>query len=59
MFYSISGELIYERQDMGSARFSIWNLQNEYGQEVASGIYICIIKNSAGSIDVRKIAVID
>lgn len=57
--YSISGVLIYERQDMGSARFSIWNLKNEYGHEVANGIYICIIKSSAGRVDVRKIAVID
>jgi subtilisin family serine protease len=57
--YDISGVLIYEMQDMGSTRFSIWNLKNEYGQEVASGIYICVIKSSAGSIDVKKIAVID
>jgi serine protease AprX len=57
--YSLSGLLIYERQDMGSARFSIWDLKNEHGQEVATGIYICVIEDSAGSIDVRKIAVID
>jgi len=57
--YSLAGQLIYERQDMGSARFSIWDLKNESGQDVASGIYICIIRSATGVIDTRKIAVIE
>jgi len=56
---SMSGALIYEKQDMGSARFAIWNLKNEHGQEVASGVYICVIRDSTGSVHIRKIAVID
>jgi len=57
--YSIAGQLIYERQDMGSARFSIWDLKNEAGQDVASGIYICVIRSASGVIDTRKIAVVE
>jgi subtilisin family serine protease len=57
--YSISGLLIYERQNMGSARFSIWDLKNQKGQDVASGIYICVIRSHTGTTDVKKIAIID
>lgn len=57
--YSMTGQLIYERQDMGSARFSIWDLKNEAGQDVASGIYICVIRSATGVIDTRKIAVVE
>jgi hypothetical protein len=55
----MTGQLIYEKQDMGSARFSTWDLKNNSGQDVASGIYICVIKNANGGIDTRKVAVIE
>jgi len=57
--FSISGVLVYERQDIGSARFSIWDLKNEHCQPVASGVYICVIKDSDGGTHLRKIAIID
>jgi len=57
--YTVTGQLIYEKQAMGSARFTIWDLKNNSGQDVASGIYICVIRNANGGIDTRKIAVIE
>ena len=57
--YSILGSLIYKREDIDNARLSIWNLKNNFGEEVANGIYICVIEGSTGIIDVKKIAVID
>ncbi len=57
--YSISGQLIYQRQDMGNVKFFIWDLKNEYSEEIASGIYMCILKNSSGVIDIKKLAVLD
>jgi subtilisin family serine protease len=57
--YSMSGLLIYERQDMGNARYSVWDLKNKDGQKVATGIYICVIEGSNGIIDMKKAAVID
>lgn len=57
--YSISGTLVYERQDMGNSRFLIWDLKNNHGQKVANGIYVCIIKSPTGVIHTEKIAIID
>ena len=56
--YSLSGLLIYERQDMGNARSLVWDLRNQHGQAVTSGIYICVIRDSTGATIVKKIAVI-
>jgi serine protease AprX len=57
--YSISGSLIYERQDMDSSKFLSWDLKNKHGQKVANGVYICIIKSPTGAIHTEKIAIID
>ena len=57
--YSISSQLVYQRREMGNAKFSIWDLKNEHGEEVANGVYICVIRNSDGTANTRKIAVID
>ncbi len=56
--YSLSGLLIYERQDMVNARSLVWDLRNQHGQAVTSGIYLCVIRNSAGATIVKKIAII-
>jgi serine protease AprX len=58
-FYSMSGSLIYQRQDLDDAKFLTWNLRNDYDQRVASGVYICIIEYKDGTIDKRGIAVIE
>ena len=56
--YSISGLLIH-RRDTAGARFSIWDLRSDNGEEVAGGIYFCVIKSSTGNIELIKMAVID
>ena len=57
--YNILGQLIYQRQDMGKARFFIWNLENESGQKVVPGIYICVVEGDDGKLIKKKVAVID
>ncbi len=57
--YSISGSLIYERQDTDNSKFLIWDLENNHGQKVANGVYICVIKSPTGAVNTRKIAIID
>ena len=58
-FYSMSGSLVYQRQDMDDAKFLMWNLRNDNNQRVASGIYICIIEYKDGTIVKRGIAIIE
>ena len=57
--YSMSGLLIHERQNMNGARFSIWDLKNQHGNRVASGIYICVIRGTNGPMPTKSVAVID
>jgi subtilisin family serine protease len=57
--YSISGSLIYQRQELDDAKFLTWNLKNDYNQKVASGVYICIIEYSDGTVEKRGVAVIE
>ncbi len=56
--YDITGLLIYRRLDLDDARFLTWNLTNDQGQRVSSGVYICLIEFSEGIYERRKIAVI-
>ena len=57
--YTVSGTLVYERNDLNNAKFLIWDLKNKYGHDVANGVYICVIEDSTGAIDKRKIAIIE
>ena len=57
--YNLSGMLVYEQQGMRSAGYSVWDLKNQHGQEVVSGIYICVIKDSTGATTVKKIAIVE
>ncbi len=52
--YDLSGLLIYEN----STGRLVWDLRNQHGQEVASGIYICVVEDFTGVTTAKKIAVI-
>lgn len=57
--YNLSGTLIYERYDTDYAKSAIWNLNNQHDQKVACGIYICVIKDSTGTVTAKKVAIIE
>ena len=52
--YDIMGKLIWsEKKDASDASYSVWHLQNESGNSIASGVYIYRVKLDNGS-DVYK-----
>lgn len=53
--YDLSGLLIYEN----STGHLVWDLRNQHGQEVASGIYICVVEDFTGVTTTKKVAVIE
>ncbi|HGE71311.1 TPA: T9SS type A sorting domain-containing protein, partial [Candidatus Poribacteria bacterium] len=57
-FYDITGNLIYQRKDLDDARYLTWDLKNDYGRKIASGIYICIIEYTNGRTESKRIAII-
>ncbi|MGB9595274.1 MAG: S8 family peptidase [Candidatus Poribacteria bacterium] len=57
-FYSLTGVLVYQRKDLDNARYLTWDLKNDYGRKVASGIYICIIEYTNGVIESKQIAIL-
>jgi subtilase family serine protease len=58
-FYNISGSLVYQRQELDDAKFLTWNLRNDNNQRVASGVYVCIIEYSDGTMEKRGVAIIE
>lgn len=57
--YSLSGTLVFEKQDMNGAKLFVWDLKNQYGHKVANGIYFCAVRRIDGALDSGKIAVMD
>lgn len=55
--YTITGNLLLERSVDGEPEWE-WDLTNENGKSIASGIYICHISNDANETRLFKIAVI-
>ena len=56
--YNVYGTLIREEAvDSGGNSFR-WNLKNNSGEDVASGVYIYFVSNNAGEKKFGKIAVI-
>lgn len=53
--YSLSGDLIYETVSNGSGN-AYWEGRNKKGFYVGSGVYLCVVKSSAGK-KVFKLAV--
>ncbi|MFC2091936.1 carboxypeptidase regulatory-like domain-containing protein [Elusimicrobiota bacterium] len=55
--YNISGEKVFEAADINTGQY-IWNVKNDSGDNIASGVYICFISNRNGDKKTFKIAVI-
>jgi hypothetical protein len=53
--YNIAGELI--KEELNISVEWCWNLRNRWGREVASGIYLILIKSEYETM-IKKIAVI-
>ena len=49
--YNLVGQLVYERAFTSGtgAQTATWNLQNDSGAKIASGLYICRIEGDAGN----------
>lgn len=57
-FYNLTGALVYQRRDLDEARYLTWNLKNDCGRKIASGVYVCIIEYINGMIESKRIAII-
>ncbi|MGQ9610254.1 MAG: S8 family peptidase [bacterium] len=57
--YTVTGALVYKRDDLDHAKFLTWDLQNQDGYRVASGIYLIVVKYSDKSIYKAKVAVVN
>lgn len=55
--YNIAGELTYKQNNIESNSTS-WDLKNEEGESVASGVYIYLLSDDNGHKKVGKVAVI-
>ncbi len=55
--YTITGLLVYKRDDLDHAKFLIWDLRNQDGRKVSSGVYLIVIKYSDNDIYKAKIAI--
>jgi len=56
--YTVSGDLVVELQHQDQVRdFEVWNLKNQNGQEVASGIYMFRVESDAFSFQDRFIVI--
>ncbi|RLD16491.1 MAG: hypothetical protein DRI36_05615 [Caldiserica bacterium] len=55
--FDLAGKLIWEKEniDVGEAA---WNVVNQAGEEVASGVYICLFTNDLGERRIVKVVVI-
>jgi flagellar hook assembly protein FlgD len=56
--YSASGALVRDMHVEASGGTAAWDLKNENGEAVASGVYVCLLTNSAGEKKTIKVAVI-
>ncbi|MCK4644462.1 VCBS repeat-containing protein [bacterium] len=54
--YAISGELVFEKE-LNQIEYS-WNMKNNDGEEIKSGVYIYVIENDKGERKTGKIAVV-
>jgi len=54
---TISGRLVLEQTEINLGETQ-WDGTNQHGQEVASGVYLCVFTNELGDRIVRKICII-
>ncbi|MCB4792090.1 MAG: carboxypeptidase regulatory-like domain-containing protein [Elusimicrobia bacterium] len=55
--FTIAGEIVFEKDDINIGEYS-WNVKNQSGNDVASGVYICLMINDKGDKKIVKVAVI-
>ena len=55
--YTILGQLVAEGQVSGQGNWQ-WDVRNQSGVEVASGMYIYVVTNGAGEEKIGKLVVI-
>jgi hypothetical protein len=59
--FTLAGDLVktieYKRADSGGLDFAKWNLKNEFGSEVAYGVYLYHLESAVGS-RIGKIAIV-
>lgn len=56
--FNLTGELV-RKQDVSSQYSWDWDVRNMSGEEVARGVYVCVITNPTGEMKIRKIAIIN
>lgn len=56
--FTATGVLVLETQVSGGGNSFVWDLKNSGGNEVASGVYVYVLTNSAREKKTGKIAVI-
>ncbi len=55
--FNVAGELVYEKEVPVNSNFYVWNTRNNYGNKIASGIYIYYITSNDGPKIKGKIAI--
>ena len=56
--YTIFGELVVTLEETNGDGQIVWDSKNNDGNEVASGVYLCLITNDQGEKKTLKSAVI-
>jgi len=54
---TLAGALVWEREDIDAGEVT-WEVINQSGREVASGVYICLIINDFGEKKIVKVVVV-
>jgi len=55
--FDLAGKLIWEKEDIDVGE-ATWQVVNQAGEEVASGVYICLFTNDLGEKRIVKVVVI-
>lgn len=56
--FNLAGELV-RKQDVSSQYSWDWDARNMSREEVARGVYVCVITNPGGDMKIRRIAIIN
>ena len=55
--FTVSGKLVWKKEDIDTGE-AVWDTRNQSGRKVASGVYICLIRNDVGDKTMVKAAVL-
>ncbi len=56
--YDAQGKLVLDRELTSTGGTFLWDLNNDSGQQVASGVYVFVITNNNGEVQTGKLALI-